>query len=112
MLENPESQELFLSLDDMSDVSETAPINKDKDEIVFELEDTPQQVEKAAPTDISAEIEGTPEEMQTLFLEETDEVDPSPADKSTEPSVPIFDEKTSTEIKKNSGIPGVVSFPG
>ncbi|OQY49985.1 MAG: hypothetical protein B6240_02470 [Desulfobacteraceae bacterium 4572_87] len=95
-LEEPDSQELFLSLDDLpgdetqSDTSE--PTRVDKSEIVFELGEAPEQGEQPA-------LKDTP---QALFLKETEdktgELDLLPADETTEPE-PFLDEKAPTNMK-------------
>ncbi|MCP4577153.1 MAG: hypothetical protein GY846_12800 [Deltaproteobacteria bacterium] len=101
-LEAPDSQELFLSLDDLPgeepkpDPSVSTRI--EEDDIAFEPEDALNQGEQPA-------LKDTP---QALFLEETedkiDETDLFLADEPTE-SVPALDEKTSAGTQNKSEEP-------
>ncbi len=126
--EETDSQELFLSLDDLPGAEskpDPAAPPAHEDEIIFELEEDPKQMEPPVTKDTSVEIESTPEEIQSLFLEETeditDEVDLFSEDEPAEP-VPILEEETSADIKNEADdsqelflslddLPGVESKP-
>jgi hypothetical protein len=126
--EETDSQELFLSLDDLPGAEskpDTAETPAHEDEIIFELEEDPKQMEPPVTRDTSVETESTPEEIQSLFLKETeditDEVDLFSEDEPSEP-MPILEEETYTEIKNEADdsqelflslddLPGVESKP-